>query len=136
MNRLFRIALVLWVILGVAVPNLWGMTEFKKAFTERYAPKTAPADFQKLVRKTGCYVCHVRGKKRDVRNAYGEELAKLIPGDAAERKAEAKKQGQMKQEVDKMLAELEDAFGKVEAMKAADGTTYGERIKAGKLPVE
>ena len=80
---------------------------------------------------TKCYVCHVKGQKKKVRNVYGEALSKLLDKDnfkAARRKAEP----------DKAMAEVQAALEKVEAMKvdpkAADSPTFGDLLKAGKLP--
>jgi hypothetical protein len=36
----------------------------------------------------------------------------------------------------KINAELKEAFKKVEGQKSPSGETYGERIAAGKLPVQ
>jgi hypothetical protein len=80
-----------------------------------------------------CYVCHVAGKGKKEKNAYGMAVGKFITkaeitkikedaGDNTEAAAEATK---------KYILE---GLAKVEAEKAADGKTYGEAIKAGKLP--
>lgn len=117
-------------------PNLMGLTEFKKSFTEKYAGKTTDPDWQKMVRRAGCNVCHIPGKKKEEHNPYGQSLEDLIPGNAEERHKAAKSEGREKEEMAKILAELEEAFTKVEAMEASPGETYGDRIRAGKLPVD
>jgi hypothetical protein len=80
-----------------------------------------------------CNVCHIPGKGKKEKNAYGIAVGKFITkaeitkikddaGDDADAAAEATK---------KYILE---GLAKVEAEKAADGKTYGEAIKAGKLP--
>jgi len=80
-----------------------------------------------------CNVCHVAGKGKKEKNAYGLAVGKFITkaqlmkikedgGDNTEAIAEATK---------KYILE---GLAKVEGEKAADGKTYGEAIKAGKLP--
>ena len=74
-----------------------------------------------------------KGEKKDKRNAYGQELAKLIEGNAKER---IKKAGAGKKaETERVLEELSKAFDKVEKIKAKSGGTYGDLLKEGKLPV-
>ena len=136
MNRLWRGLVVAWVLFGVATPSVLGLPEFKKAFTDKYAGDGASDDFKKLVRKAGCNVCHVPRQKKEVHNAYGEELEELITGHAQERKKEAKEEGREEEEKQKLLAEFEVALKKVAAMTNEDGETYGERIEEGKLPVD
>jgi hypothetical protein len=80
-----------------------------------------------------CNVCHIAGKGKKERNAYGMAVSKFITkaqitkikedaGDNAEKAAE---------ETKKYILE---GLAKVEGEKAADGKTYGDAIKAGKLP--
>jgi hypothetical protein len=80
-----------------------------------------------------CNVCHIKGKGKKEKNAYGLSVAKFITkaqitkikedaGDNLDAAAEATK---------KYILE---GLAKCEAEKAADGKTYGEAIKAGKLP--
>ena len=117
------------------------LSEFKKAWTEKYADKHEDDDFKAVVRKASCNVCHVKGAKKDVNNEYGKLLDKLIEGSAKERKDKAKEAGgteAQNEEKEKLLAELAEAFKKVEKMKSdgGKGPEYGQLIKDGKLPVE
>jgi hypothetical protein len=66
-----------------------------------------------------CNVCHFGKSKKD-RNAYGEALADLLD----------KKED--KDNVEKIRASLE----KVAGMEGPDGATFGDRMKAGKLPAD
>ena len=78
--------------------------------------------------------------KKNVQNEYGKLLNKLIEGDADKIIKDAKKEG--KEAGDKakadILAALEKAFDKAakEKSEKGKGPTYGELIKAGKLPVD
>ena len=136
MNRVWRGVVVTWILIGVATPNVLGLPEFKKAFTDKYAGDGASDDFKKLVRKAGCNVCHVPRQPKDVHNVYGEELEELIPGRAKDRKQQAKEEGREDEEQEKLLAEFEQALEKVAAMTNADGETFGDRIRDEKLPVD
>ena len=80
-----------------------------------------------------CNVCHIPGKGKKERNAYGMAVSKYITkgqitkikedaGDDADAAAEATK---------KYILE---GLSKAEAEKGADGKTYGEAIKSGRLP--
>jgi len=80
-----------------------------------------------------CNVCHIAGKGKKERNAYGMAVSKFITkaqitkikedaGDNADKAAE---------ETKKYILE---GLAKVEGEKAADGKSYGDAIKAGKLP--
>jgi hypothetical protein len=128
--------LATWLLIGVGIPNVLGITEFRKAFVEKYAGDGADEDFKKLVRKTGCNVCHVPRKPKNVHNAYGQQLKKLITGEVKERLKKAVEDGRRKEEVQALLAELAKALPAVAAMKNEAGETYGERIESGRLPVE
>jgi len=114
----------------------FAIAPFKKAFSATYVKESGDKDFQTAFKKSGCYTCHVKGKKKDVVNAYGWELAKLIEGSAKDRIDAARKNGKdaKKAEGEKLLKELKAALKKVEATKAPSGTTYGELFKAHELP--
>ncbi|MDA0658111.1 MAG: hypothetical protein O2931_06295 [Planctomycetota bacterium] len=99
---------------------------FKPVFEERYSKDNTNEEFKKSVKKAGCNICHVKGEKsKEVRNAYGDLLAKLIEGEAKDR---------IKTEKEKVLKEFEEAMTKAEEEKGPDGVPYGELFKSGKLP--
>jgi len=113
------------------------LPEFKKAFSEKYTDKEANEEYHTAVRKAGCFVCHVKGEDKEVRNAYGDELAELIEGDAGKRK-KAVKDGTPEEKAAvkaKILEELEAAWDIAADKKNADGEKFGDRIKEHKLPV-
>ena len=128
---LLSVAVITWI-----APTAQALAPFKKAFQKKYVDE-AGDDFKGAFKKASCNTCHVKGKKKDERNAYGDELAKLIDGDAQALNKAACKNGAeaRKSETEKILAELDKAFDEVAKKDAVDGT-YGERIKAGKLPVD
>ncbi len=70
--------------------------------------------------KNACNVCHIKGKAKKMRNAYGEKLSKLL--DKTDDKENTTK--------------IQASIKKVGEMKSAKGPTYAELLKAGKLPVE
>ncbi len=102
---------------------------FNMKFQERYAGEKANPDFAKLVKETAkCNVCHVEGEKKSVRNEFGEALH-----DAGLDKKNYPKE-RVESEADAVNKEIQAAFDKVEAKKSAGGMTFGDLIKAGKLP--
>jgi hypothetical protein len=123
------------VVLCLAVGPASALPQFKKDFTDKYVEGSGDAAFEEAVKKSGCNVCHVKGEGKDARNAYGEALAKLIDGEAKDRLAKAKEAGADDAEKEKITKELMEAFKKVEEMKSPSGPTYGELLKAHKLPV-
>ena len=122
----------------LAVPlSVIASSQFKKTFDERYVKRSGDEEFQAAFRKDNCYVCHVKEKdKKLFVNHYGNELAKLIPGNVEERLREARKDGRDAQtaEKEKVLKELEEAMKKVEAVKSPSGVTYGELFESRQLP--
>jgi hypothetical protein len=101
--------------------------EFGDAWTEFYAKSSDNDDFKKLVAEAKCNVCHIQGENKKKHNPYGEEVEELL------KKADFPKE-RFKKEPEKCKEEIEAAFKKVEEIKAKDGETFGEKIKAGKLP--
>ncbi|MCH8923395.1 MAG: hypothetical protein IIA67_09650 [Planctomycetes bacterium] len=121
---------------GANVERAGAVSFFKKGFESRYVGEEPSTDAQKslavALKETKCYVCHVKGQKKKVRNAYGDALSKLLDKDnfkASRRAAEP----------DKAMAEVHAAMEKVEAMKVDPkmdaSPTWGDLLKAGKLPV-
>jgi cytochrome c553 len=109
--------------------------QFRKAFQERFVDRSDNAEFKAQFRRAGCFVCHEKGTDRKLRNAFGQELAKLIEGEAQQRLKEASKNGTREAEIEKLLAEFQAALDKVTKMDTGNGETYGERIARGQLPV-
>ena len=128
--------LVLITVVSLSNSMTFAVAPFKKAFDAKYVKESGDEDFQTTFRKTGCYTCHVKGKKKDFVNAYGWELAELLEGNAKDRIAAARKNGKdaKKAEEQKLTKELEVAMQKAEAIQTLSGDTYGELFKAHGLP--
>ena len=127
-------------LLGVALitPDARAIAPFKKAFFEKYVDKSDNEELKEKFKKASCYTCHVKGEKKEVRNAYGQELAKLIEGDASARIKEAGKSGDDARtaEQDKILKELDKAFDTVAKKESKSKVKYGDFLKQGQLPSE
>lgn len=132
----FGITLIAAAVMTVSFAgSASAIAPFKKAFAVKFTDKEANEDFYKIVRKTGCNVCHVKGEDKEARNAYGDILAEVIEGDANKR-WKAAKEAENKDELEaQIMKELEAAFAKAAETENADGLKYGDLIKAGKLPV-
>ncbi len=138
MRRLFVFGCVMACsTVCLLTPQAKAIAPFKKAFQETYVDPSGNEEFKGAFKKASCNTCHVKGEKKDKRNVYGDELAKLIEGDANQRIKDARKEGgsaAAKEETAKVLGELEKAFDAVAKMKSKSGEPYGEIIKSGKLP--
>ena len=120
------------------MPPAQALTQFKKAFQEKYVDGSDSDDFKDAFKKASCNTCHLKGKKKEERNPYGDELAKLIEGDANQR---IKTAGEIddaarKAETEKILEELQKAFDEVAKQESPTGETFGDRIAAGELPID
>ena len=136
MKRIVTLSILCLAVLSWLVPSAHALAPFKKAFQEKYVDKSSHQELKDAFKTASCNTCHVKDQKKDVRNAYGDELAKLIEGDANKRMKEAGKNGDeaRKAEEMKILQELEKAFEEVAKLKSKSGQTYGELIEAGQLP--
>lgn len=122
-----------WVICGSLVVSLslasfgtaLARPPYKKEFDAMYV-KPEGTDSEKAlaaaVATAKCDVCHKGEKKKD-RNAYGEALAKLL------KKDDAKNVEKIQKSLKEVEAEHSDA-------KDPKSPTFGDLIKAGKLPAE
>lgn len=106
--------------------NVFAIPAFKKAWDTHYVEGNANADFVVAVEEAKCNVCHY-GKSKKNRNDYGQALHEFLEKDNY-------KASRVKEEPEKVQAEILEAFQKVEAMKGSDETLFGEKLKAGKLP--
>jgi hypothetical protein len=135
-NIVTFILLISMVMVSGLTDTASAIAPFKKAFDEEYVKKSNNEEFSKVFKKTGCYTCHVKKKKKDWLNLYGQEIAKLIPGNAKQRLDEAKIKGTeaRKEENTKLLKELKVAFQKVGKLKSPSGVPYEELFKTHQLP--
>ena len=133
-----KIGLMLAVIVFVSafhVGTADALPPFKKAFQVKYVDDSGD-DMKAAFKSQSCNTCHVKGEKKNVNNAYGLELAKLIEGNAKMRLKDAKAAGTEDAEKATILAELTAGFTVVEGMDSPSGETYGARLAAGKLPLD
>ena len=115
------VAAMLWI----AAPPAQAVKVFKDQFEAKYV-KEKPADakekaFAEAVAKAQCNVCH-EGKKKQNRNVYGRQLAKLLDRKTDKDKPE----------------KIQKAFDHVAKLKVnpkdKKSPTFGQRIADGKLP--
>ena len=138
MKKLILLSAACLFCVALVAPDARAIAPFKKAFQEKYVDKSDNEEFKEKFKKASCNTCHVKGEKKEVRNAYGEELSKLIEGDANARIKEAGKAGDEARtaETEKALKELQKAFEEVAKMESKSKVKYGDLLKQGKLPVE
>ena len=104
---------------------------FYAKFEAKYAGAVAKPEFVALVKETKCNICHVKdAKSKKERNPFGEALhtagldKKNFPKDRVDGMPDA------------VQKEVFEFFEKASAVKSPGGMTFGELIKAGKLPGE
>jgi len=109
---------------GFTRPAL-GVLQFQKEFLRLYnidRKQEKKSDYAKAVLKAKCFVCHQGKKTKKNHNPYGNELKKLL---------DAKKD---KKNPEKIAAAIEKVAELHTDPKDKKSPTYGELIKAGKLP--
>lgn len=127
MKKFLVCALVVGFSYGTAVSPAFAIKQFGEAWGEFYVKDSKNEEFKKLAVEAKCNVCHIDGENKKKHNPYGVEVHKLLhkkdfPAD------------RFKTDAAKCKAEIEAALKKVEEVKAKDGKTFGEIIKAGQLP--
>jgi cytochrome c2 len=108
--------LVMAVSFGPAAGPAFAIKQFADEFKEVYVKDGSP--LATAVEAAKCNVCHVGKNKKD-RNAYGEELAKLL-----DKKTDKEDKAKIKQAL--------EAVAKLPSKEA--GKTFGDLIAAGQLP--
>lgn len=122
-----RLAMIFGCLMLFATPTL-ATSEFSKVWKDQYLGDDADADFKKVGRKAGCYVCHVKGEdKKKVRNEYGKTLNEFL-------KAEDFPKEYVKDHPEEAKAKILEGFKKGNEKKSSDGKTFGEKIEANQLP--
>ena len=124
-SRLLVIPLAIAVGISIA-PSANALPDFKKEFQKKYI-NDGSDELKAAFKKSSCNTCHIKGKKKTEVNNYGAEIAKLVEGSAKKR---------LKTEKEEVLKEFKKALDEVAKKKNDDDETYGDRLKAGKLPVE
>ncbi len=120
-------------LLAACSKSALAIPPFFKAFQEKYVKADATDEKDKefaalVTQKAKCNVCH-KGTSKKMRNAYGSQLAMLL------KKADFAA-ARLKDEPDKVKAEIDAALDKVAEMKSGDenSPTFGALIAEGKLP--
>jgi hypothetical protein len=124
----------LFVSLVCASPAL-AIPEFNKQWKERYLKpfeegetKFEPSeDFQKLAKKAGCNLCHIKGLKKTERNEYGQAMSKYL-------KKEDFSKERLKAEPEKVKEEIIAALKKLDADVSEDGESFLKKMIDAKLP--
>ena len=113
-----------FALAGLAQPAL-AVKQFSDQFNKLYnvdKKDENKSDFANAVLEAKCYVCHQGKKSKKNRNRYGAQLSKLL-----DKKKDAKKP-------EKIVEALEKVAKMHTAAKDDKSPTFGELIKAGKLP--
>ena len=105
---------------GVCAGPAFAIKQFQDEFKSLYVKEGTPLAAE--VERAKCNVCHVGSSKKD-RNAYGQALDERL---------DKKTDKEDKEKIRKMLEEVA-ALPSDPAKK--DSPTFGDRIKAGMLPV-
>jgi len=122
------------VVVGLGVIGISGSLREAfavKPFFDQFVATYVKADssdakdkaFAEAVEKVKCNVCH-EGKLKKNRNEYGKALDELL-----DRKTDA-------EDKEKIVAALRKVEARRVDPKDENSPTFGDRIKAGKLPVE
>ena len=108
--------------------------QFMKAMKAKYEFRTV-----------SCYTCHAKGENpktgerygKEVRNDFGKLFMPHLKGkdiDARVAKAKETEDEAEKEKLDEAITnDFLEALEKVEVMKADDGKTYAEKLKAGEI---
>ncbi len=115
-----------WCILStIDVRPAHAVKEFKEQFDQKYVKKDSNVAEEKTlaaaVETAKCTVCH-EGASKKKRNAYGQELAKLL------------KKETDKKDTKKIQAALDTVSDVPSDPKDPKSPKFGELIKQGKLP--
>lgn len=118
-------SLVVAVLVLLAVPAI-ALPPFNIQWKAKYVDGSKNEAFVKAVDEAKCNVCHdPASKSKKDHNVYGKAVKKFLT-----------KADYNKVKGDEAVAKkyILEALQKAEAEKAADGKTYGEKLKEGKLP--
>lgn len=117
--------LTLCGVVAAMLVGLAGTADARPNYKKAHDAKYKDSPIAEALAEAKCNVCHY-GKKKADRNDYGEALVKI---GLTEENFKAKKD--QKEAFEK---EIEEALEKVLKEKSKSGETFGDLIKAGKLP--
>lgn len=122
-----RLGILFGCLFLLASPAL-ATSEFGKQWKAEFTDKEVDEDWYKAVRKENCYICHVRGKKKDeARNEYGQSVHKFL-------KEKDFPKDYVKANPEEAKAKIVAGFKKANELKSKDGKVFGEKIKAKAFP--
>ena len=128
MKKFLVCAMVIGLAFGSVNRLALAIPPYSEAWKAIYVTDSKDEAFKKLGTEAKCNACHVEKEdKKKVRNPYGESVKTLI-------NSKTFPKDKFKSDPDKTKKEIEVAFKKIEELKAKDGKTFGEKIKAGQLP--
>ena len=126
MRNFLVIGCLVAMVIGWCVSPVLAIAPFNLQWRRKYLDGNKNEEFVKTAKAANCHVCHTpTDKAKKETNAYGKAVGKFLT----------------KAEFEKLTGKLEaskkyifEGLEKAEAEKAADGMTFGEKIKAGTLP--
>ncbi|HUE71692.1 MAG TPA: hypothetical protein VMP01_12470 [Pirellulaceae bacterium] len=114
------LTLVLLALPAIALPP------FSLQWKGKYVEGSKDDAFKRAVTTANCNVCHdPNSKSKKDHNPYGKAVKKYLT------KADYDK---IKTDLDAAKKYILEGLDKAEGEKGADGKTYGEKLKEGKLP--
>ena len=125
---------------GFVALNVWAsqahaLPQFKMAFMKKYVDNSNDDAFKDAAKKANCNICHVPKEEKKVRNDYGKALERITGGHVQADMDAAKYDDAKKAVADEAVKKLVNGgFKTAEGDKSPAGPTFGEQIKAGKLP--
>ncbi|MCU0880193.1 MAG: hypothetical protein MUF06_20665 [Pirellulaceae bacterium] len=134
MKRFCLLAVLSLVAVAMAAKSASALPPVNVQWHEKYSALKDAVVAKYGDASTGkCNVCHVEGKGKKEKNAYGIAVGKFVT--KAEITAIKEKAGDDTDGAAETTKKyILEGLAKVEAEKGANGQTYGEMIKAGKLP--
>ena len=103
-------------------------SDFNKVWKAEYTKgDDVDADFKKVARKAGCFVCHVKGEKKTSRNEYGTAVSEFLNKDDFPKEY-------IRASPDEAKAKILEGIKKANDKKSADGRKFGEKLEANELP--
>jgi len=128
MKRLATLLGCLTLMMLLASPAM-AISEFSKQWKSKFlGGEKVDADFVKVGRKAGCYVCHVKGEdKKKIRNEYGQTLKEYLS-------AEDFSKDYVKANPEEAKKKILAGFKKAAEHDSKDGKNFGAKIKNNELP--
>lgn len=103
-------------------------SDFARQWKAEFLTEDTDEDFAKLAKKTGCYVCHVKGEdKKEVRNEYGIALSKYL-------KSKELSKDYIKENPEEAKKKFQEGFKKGGEAESKDKRKFADKIKANELP--